>query len=284
MTRRFAAVLSLAVLLLSAAARAQTAQNPLDQQLWDATRRGDAAAVRDLVARGANVNAKWRYDQTPLFKAAERGDAEIVKILLEAKADPNARDTFYGATPLTWASDKGHTEVVRALIGKGATGKDDVLLTGVRSGNVEYVKIALGHGETAPATLTRALVFAGTRHAAEKDEAVRAKRAEIAALLKSAGAQPPFAVEPSVLKSYEGTYKAETGPQELKISAGAEGLLTLVGPGNSLTLAPSDKVTFAPVEFVGPQITFTVEGERAVGFTLKQGQAPPQVFKRVEGK
>ena len=279
MTRRLAALLSLA-LLLSTIARAQTAQNPLDQQLWDATRRGDAAAVRELIAKGANVNARWRYDQTPLFKAAERGDAEIVKILLDNKADPNVRDTFYGATPLYWATDKGHTEVVRALVSKGATGREDVLLTGVRTGNVEYVKIALGQGETAPATLTRALVLADIRQGAEKDEAVKPKRAEIAGLLKAAGAQPPFAVDAAVLKSYEGAYKNEQG-QEWKVAVNGQGYLTVApSPTNVFIVVPSDKVTFAPVEFGGIQITFNVEADRVTGLTFKQGQAAPVVYKK----
>ncbi|HLL77229.1 MAG TPA: ankyrin repeat domain-containing protein [Pyrinomonadaceae bacterium] len=284
MTRRLAALLSLA-LLLSTAALAQTpaptnSGGAPDQQLWDATRRGDAAGVRAAIAKGANVNAKWRYDQTPLFKAAERGDAEIVKILLDNKADPNIRDTFYGATPLYWATDKGHTEVVRALVAKGATGSEDVLLTGVRTGNVEYVKIALGQGETPPATLTRALTLSGVRHGAEKDEAVRTKHAEIAALLKAAGAQPGFQVEPAVLKSYEGAYKNEQG-QEWKVAVNEQGYLTVApAPTNVFIVVPSDKVTFQPIEFGGIQITFNVEGESVTGLTFKQGQAAPVVYRR----
>jgi hypothetical protein len=283
MTRRLAALLSLALLLptfASAQTPAAAGTSALDQQLWDATRRGDAAAVRAALAKGANANAKWRYDQTPLFKAAERGDAEIVKILLEHKADPNVRDTFYQATPLYWATDKGHTEVVRALVASGATGKEDVLLTGVRSGNVEFVKIALGHGETPAATLTRALILSGIRHGGEKDEAVKAKHAEIGALLKAAGAQPGVQVEPAVLKSYEGAYKSESG-QEWKVSVNEQGYLTVApSPANVFVVVPSDKVTFAPVEFGGIQITFNVEADRVTGFTFKQGQAPPVVYKR----
>ena len=287
MTRRLAALLSLA-LLLSAAARAQPPaaatnggnSNPLDQQLWDATRRGDAAAVRALIAKGANVNAKWRYDQTPLFKAAERGDAEIVQILLENKADPNVRDTFYGATPLYWATDKGHTEVVRALVGRDAVGWEDVLLTGVREGKAEYVKIVLGKGATPAPLLTRALTLSGVRHSGEKDEALKTKHAEIAALLKAAGAQPGFQVEPAVLKSYEGAYKSESG-QEWKVAVNPQGYLTVApNPNNVFVVVPSDKVVFQPVEFSGIQITFDVEGERVTGFTFKQGQAAPVVYKR----
>jgi hypothetical protein len=286
MTRRLAALLSLA-LLLSAAAFGQapaaaTADAAPDQQLWDATRRGDAAAVRAAIARGANVNAKWRYDQTPLFKAAERGDAEIVRILLEHKADPNLRDTFYGATPLTWALDKGHTEVVRALVDSGSKGTEDVLVAGARAGNTELVRMVLAKGNVPAPLLTRVLTVATIRHGAEKDEALKARRAEIVSMLKGAGAQPPFQVDAAVLKSYEGSYKAESGQgQELKVFVNPEGYLT-VAAGNNFVVIPSDKVTFQPAEFEGLQLTFNVEGERVTGFSLKQGQNPPQIYKRLD--
>ncbi|HEY9285802.1 MAG TPA: ankyrin repeat domain-containing protein [Pyrinomonadaceae bacterium] len=295
MTRRLAALLSLAALLPPAAAHAQqpaqqppvtntsSTSNPLDQQLWDATRRGDVAGVRAALAKGANANAKWRYDQTPLFKAAERGDAEIAKILLEHKADPNVRDTFYGATALYWAADKGHTEVVRALVNAGATGRENVLSLAVDTGNVEFVKIVLAK-ETTAAVLTRVLTLANIRHDGEKDGAVKAKRAEIVGLIKAAGAQPGFQLDAAVLKSYEGAYKNEQG-QEWKVAVNEQGYLTVApSPTNAFIIAPSDKTTFAPVEFTGLQITFSVEGDRVTGFTFKQGQAPAQVYKRVEAK
>lgn len=287
MTRRLAVLLSL-LLLLSAAAPAQPPQpaaatssnSALDQQLWDATRRGDAAGVRAALSKGANANAKWRYDQTPLFKAAERGDAEIVKILLENKADPNVRDTFYGATPLYWAADKGHTEVVRALVNAGATGRENVLSLAVDTGNTEFVKIVLAKGETPAAVLTRALTLAEIRLGGEKDEAVKVKRAEIAGLLKAAGAQPGFQLDAAVLKSYEGAYKNEQG-QEWKVAVNPQGYLTVApSPTNVFIIAPSDKTTFAPVEFGGLQITFNVEADRVTGFTFKQGQGAPVVYKR----
>lgn len=288
MTRRLLGLLPLAILLSTAALAQQPAaatnagstSNPLDQQLWDATRKGDAAAVRALVAKGANVNAKWRYDQTPLFKAAERGDVEIVKILLENKADPNVRDTFYRATPLYWGADKGHTEVVRALVNAGATGRENVLSLGVDTGNTEFVKIVLAKGELPAAELTRVLALAQIRHDGEKDAAVKAKRAEIVGLIKAAGAQPGFQLDAAVLKSYEGTYKSEQG-QEWKVALNEQGYLTVApAPTNVFIIAPSDKTTFAPVEFTGLQITFNVEGERVTGFTFKQGQGAPVVYKR----
>src|SRR5258708_14919379 len=70
-----------------------------DQELWDAAGRGDAATVRRLLAEGVEVNAKTRYGATALFFACDKARLEVVSLLLEKGADPNVKDTFYGATP-----------------------------------------------------------------------------------------------------------------------------------------------------------------------------------------
>ena len=67
----------------------------LNDQLFEAVRKGDAAAVTAALDRGADVNAKFRYGATALFKAAERGHAEVVKLLLDRGADVKVKDTFY---------------------------------------------------------------------------------------------------------------------------------------------------------------------------------------------
>ena len=43
-------------------------------------------------------------------------------LLLERGADPNKKDSFYGATPFNWAANEGHVQVARLLIDKGAPG------------------------------------------------------------------------------------------------------------------------------------------------------------------
>ena len=56
----------------------QTQTNPkqeLNDQLYEAVRKGDVAAVTAVLDKGADVNAKFRYGTTALFKAAERGNA-----------------------------------------------------------------------------------------------------------------------------------------------------------------------------------------------------------------
>src|SRR3954454_24521770 len=83
----------------------QTQTNPkqeLNDQLFEAVRAGDAAKVTTLLDKGADVNAKFRYGMTALFKAAERGNLEVTKVLLARGVDVTVKDTFYGENALGW--------------------------------------------------------------------------------------------------------------------------------------------------------------------------------------
>src|ERR1044072_1901521 len=120
----------------------QTQTNPkqeLNDQLYEAVRKGDVAAVTAVLDKGADVNAKFRYGTTALFKAAERGNAEVTKVLLDRGIDINVKDTFYRATALSWALQNDHLNVVRMLLEKGAEGADDVLMSGVQESKEEVV-------------------------------------------------------------------------------------------------------------------------------------------------
>src|ERR1044072_1026668 len=123
-------VLSLAVLL--PLQTVTTSKQELNDQLFEAVRKGDVAAVTAALDHGADVNAKFRYGTTALFKAAERGYAEVTKVLLDRGADVKVKDTFYGATAMSWALDNKHFEVVKLLLQMDSGDVDDVLMTGVR--------------------------------------------------------------------------------------------------------------------------------------------------------
>ena len=267
-----AILLTILLMLVAPAAAAQISKQELNDQLYEAVRRGDTTAVTTLLDKGADVNAKFRYGATALFKAAERGNADIVKLLLARGADATVRDTFYNAKAMTWAlGDNINVDLVRSLLEKDPTSVEDVLIAGVSNGNVALVEVALAQGGAKPEALTVALASA----LGDKDKAA------IAESLKKAGAKPPLEVDAAILQSYVGQYKPETGA-EVAISL-KDGKLFLKPPSNPVPFAlmALDKTTFRPVAFGGLVVTFTVEGEKTSGFTLKQG-GNTTVYKRVE--
>lgn len=263
-------LLLIALLLVPGAALAQASKQELNDQLFEAARKGDAPAVTALLDKGADVNTKFRYGTTALFKASERGHTEVVKVLLSRGADASVKDTFYSATAMTWALSNKHLEVVRALLEKDATAVDDILTTGTREGNAVLVRMALDRGGAKAETMTAALALAAG------DE----KNAEIAGMLKKAGAKPPLELSPETLQSYVGKYKGDPGPE---ISIMLKDGKLFAGPPNQppLVLMATDQTAFRAVAFAGLTITFNVEGGKVTGFALKQGPNTTQL-KRVE--
>ncbi len=84
-----------------------------------AAHRDAHAMVTDLLAAGADVNAGDDHDVTPLSLACLNGNRLIVDALLAAGADPNAARTN-GETPLMTAARVGNLDVVRSLLAAGA--------------------------------------------------------------------------------------------------------------------------------------------------------------------
>lgn len=63
----------------------------------------------------ANVEDRgMKGDCTPLMEAASAGHVEIVRLLLQHKAEINAQSSS-GNTPLMYACGGGHLEVVKVL-------------------------------------------------------------------------------------------------------------------------------------------------------------------------
>jgi ankyrin repeat protein len=90
---------------------------------------GDAAAVRLLLASGANPNLRNDAGATALMWAAD--DAEKTRLLLENGADANARSDD-GRTPLMIAADQyGASPVVKSLLDHGAKPSVKASETGV---------------------------------------------------------------------------------------------------------------------------------------------------------
>ncbi len=260
----------LAFSLMTNVAVGQNSKAELNDKFWEAVRQGDLALVTSLLDQGADVNAKFRYGATALFKAAERGHTEIVKLLLARGADVTVKDTFYSATAMSWALDNDHIETVRALLEKDSGSVGDVLMTGVRGGKVAYVEMALSKGGVKPEALTAALATA----ASDKDKTA------IVELLKKAGAQPPPEVDAATLQSYTGRYKPEQGG-EIAITVKDGKLFAQPTGQGALAMMPIDKTSFRPLAFDGLIISFTVTGDKTSGFTLKQGQTST-AYKKLE--
>ena len=64
-----------------------------------------------LLDHGAPVNARQQGGWTPLFSAAARGDAELVRLFLEHGADHTLTQAE-GKTPCDIAAERGHRMVV----------------------------------------------------------------------------------------------------------------------------------------------------------------------------
>lgn len=78
------------------------------------------AALEFLMAQGADANSTAANGMTPLHIAAYHGFTEGGKILLDKRANPNARGGQYGTTPLHAAANGGHPEFIALLIARGA--------------------------------------------------------------------------------------------------------------------------------------------------------------------
>ena len=117
-----------------------------------AIRYENAEAVKLLIAAGADPNQKSRYDLIPLQVAVENDDAEMVRLLLKAGADAKARIPT-GETILMAAAARGQPDVVKALIGAGAIvdAKEDstqetALMIAVREGGTGAVRELIAAG------------------------------------------------------------------------------------------------------------------------------------------
>jgi len=89
--------------------------------LMSASCNGHIDVVRLLIDKGADVNAELRGGGSAFMLAAEKGNAEIMKLLLDkgANVDVNKRDAR-GGTLLIWASGQGYTDIVKIMLDKGA--------------------------------------------------------------------------------------------------------------------------------------------------------------------
>ncbi|GFR20690.1 ANK_REP_REGION domain-containing protein [Trichonephila clavata] len=84
-----------------------------------AIRKGHAQVVKVLLEGKANVNLKDRQGYTSLHIASQFGRTQIVEDLLKDKINIDVQDK-YGKTPLYYAVKYEHIKIVKLLLEKGA--------------------------------------------------------------------------------------------------------------------------------------------------------------------
>lgn len=77
--------------------------------------KGDAAMVKLLVKNGADANARTRYNETPMHRAACGGHDEALAALIVAKGDVDAQNDMK-QTPLHWAISANKADTVKLLL------------------------------------------------------------------------------------------------------------------------------------------------------------------------
>jgi ankyrin repeat protein len=90
----------------------------LHTQLIQAIENGDLDEVKHLISEGVKVNyANDTYSRTAIEKASEIGKLEIVRFLIESRANVN---NYYERHPLVVATSKNFVDISNLLIEAGA--------------------------------------------------------------------------------------------------------------------------------------------------------------------
>ena len=135
--------------LLTAGANPNAAQWTGERPLMVCARTGAARAVTLLLAKGAEVDAReTQQGHTPLMRAAAGKHSDVVKVLIDHRADVHAKSKG-GFTPLLFASQQGDIESARALLAAGA-GIDEAPLAGEDARRDETGGLCVNASPTAP--------------------------------------------------------------------------------------------------------------------------------------
>ncbi len=118
----------------------------------DAAQRGNKQAVRLLIQQKANVNAPQPDGSTAMHWVVQADDLELADLLIKAGAKVTASNVI-GASPLLIASVNGNSLMIGKLIAAGADPNaaltksgDTALMMASRTGKIEAVRTLLDRG------------------------------------------------------------------------------------------------------------------------------------------
>lgn len=141
-------ILFICVVLLTACI-ATGADDSYDK-LYSAIRANDLKQLRTLLEGGANASTAGPEGVTPLMAAAEIGSVDAMKLLIDHKADVNAKNAA-GSTALMWAATDA--KKVRLLLDNNAdvnvaarSGRTALIIAAFANPSADIVKMLLAKG------------------------------------------------------------------------------------------------------------------------------------------
>ncbi|MEM1177224.1 MAG: PQQ-binding-like beta-propeller repeat protein [Acidobacteriota bacterium] len=242
--------------------------------LWNAAQGGDLAGVNAALDAGVPVDSARRYGATALLMAAGGGHLEVVRALLEAGADENVVESFWGSSALGKAIQGQHVDVALLLLESGASFDSLTFYQGLFSGRPD---------------IAAAMFTARPIYTFEKDDALAAVRPMgLAETVKGLEALTTVDEVPTVkltdrdLDRYVGIFGvegSEAPPREVKRR---DGQLVVIIDGKESALRPVDERHFRTGADAETAVFFLLRAGVVDGFTWVARGFPPSSLRRLD--
>lgn len=247
------------IIFLIGAASAHAGDETRDL-LWAAVRNGDAAAIAELLDKGADVNSQNELGITALWIAAGKEKPEIVELLIARGANVNVRDGIWYQTPLSISLREGSEESVKKILAAGAKDLDEAASVAAGSADVARLQLVLDTGKVSQDTLDGILYSTAESKAAVREAFTKA------------GAKSVPKADPADLKrwtAFAGKYENDNG-SSLIIEVADVGLITKSPSGTGSAFRPTGLNSFVPVGSVNSSIMFEQSGEKVTRVVFRR--------------
>lgn len=127
--------------LLGKGARANIADKKGVTPLMLAVQLGWSDGASTLIRQKADVDATNRSGETALIRAVQLRNAEMVRLLLKAGANPDKQDGVAGYSARDYAAQDGRGSAILAIIESGGKDDDAAKKDGEKSGGLDFTGI-----------------------------------------------------------------------------------------------------------------------------------------------